>query len=217
LETVVQKVPPFWRTLSNETWLLMFRHFFSDSVLFSFCWFNLKWVKCSYNYDGRCVVYDVDLSKKTVNENFAFSATQKEREDTIRIELWFWGKGRVAHVPRNLVEEFRYLTTLLIKDSEIPIVKNDLLGPQFSQFESLHLSANKIKLIEDQAFQHLTNLEKIFLSQNEIQSLNGNIFRNNRKLKKISLWRNKIKTIAPDTFQNLDQLTRVNLLNECVD
>jgi Leucine-rich repeat (LRR) protein len=173
---------------------------------------------CAYRYvlGHRCHVDNVDLSKKTLIEKFSFSGTQEQKKNPTLI--WFQESGRVAHVPQNLVEEFPKLTQLVIADSEIPIVKNNLLGPQFSRIEKLNLYNNKIQIVEEQAFKHLHNLVWIRLSRNQIKSLSPKVFENNRKLKEICIWSNKIKMIAPETFQHLNQLTRVDLeWNDCVN
>ncbi len=174
-------------------------------------------VECDY-FDGgsECKVRKVDLSKKTRSEKFSFSGTQKQKKNATWI--WFQEIGRVAHLPQNVVEEFPNLTELAITESEIPIVKNNLLGPQFSWIEELDLEVNKIQIVEGQAFKHLHNLAVIILSQNQIRSLGPKVFLNNRKLKKIWLGNNKIKMIAPETFQHLNQLEPVNLeRNDCVN
>jgi hypothetical protein len=161
-------------------------------------------VECDYSY----------LSKKTINDEFSFSATPEQKKKTSGIR--FWRSSRIAHVPQNLREEFLSLTWLWITGSEIPIVKNNLLGPQFSWIERLKLDSNEIQIVENQAFQHLHNLVMISLAWNQLQSLNAEIFKNNPKLIWIFLWLNKIKTIAPETFQHLNQLKFVRLwINEC--
>jgi Leucine-rich repeat (LRR) protein len=181
-------------------------------------------LECDYGYyrdyygvDYYCCDVDkVDLSKKTSSEKFTFSGTQEQKKNTTVIR--FWEFGRVAHVPQNLVEEFPKLTDLWIEDSEIPIVRNNLLGPQFSWIETLSLEKNKIQIVEKEAFKHLPNLEEISLSDNQIQSLGAGVFQNNSKLKVIDLYGNKIKIIAPETFQHLNQLEWVNLeRNDCVN
>jgi Leucine-rich repeat (LRR) protein len=177
-------------------------------------------VECDYyNLPGvyhRCIVHNVDLSKKTLSEKFTFSGTQEQKKNTTYIR--FQESGRVTHVPQNLHEEFRNITELQITESEIPIVKNNLLGPQFSRIEELDLYNNKIQIVEDGAFKHLHNLEWIGLYKNQIKSLSRGVFQNNRKLKEIHLDDNKIKMIAPETFQHLNQLTWVPLTgNDCVN
>jgi Leucine-rich repeat (LRR) protein len=178
-------------------------------------------VECDYAayYDGGsgyCAVRKVDLSKKTLSEKFTFSGSQEQKKNATVIG--FLRIGRVAHVPLNLAEEFPKLTDLQIEDSEIPIVRNNLLGPQFSWIKKLYLSGNKIQIVEEEAFKHLQNLIEIYLYDNQIQSLSAEVFKNNRELKVISLWNNNIKMIAPETFQHLNQLTRVDLKgNDCVN
>jgi Leucine-rich repeat (LRR) protein len=182
-------------------------------------------VKCDYfggsDGSGGCKVRNVDLSKNTINDKFLFSGTQEQKENTTRI--WFQRSGRVAHLPHNLVEEMPKLILLRIFFSVIPIVKNNLLGPQFSWIEWLVLVENKIKFIEDQAFQHLLNVTIINLEGNEIHSLAAGLFEHNRKLEEVDLSRNNIKMIAPEVFQNLNQLRWVDLVlndlkrNPCVN
>ncbi len=173
-------------------------------------------MECSYRGYVDCFFRNVDLSKNKVNETFTFSGTQKQKENTIRV--LFEKSGRVAHIPENLVEEFQKLTGLSITDSEIPIVKSNLFGPQLSLIEELTLDINQIKFIEEGAFKHLINLIQIWLSGNRIQSLTSNLFENNLKLKKIGLYNNKIKVISPQTFRHLNELTGVNLeRNDCVN
>jgi Leucine-rich repeat (LRR) protein len=178
-------------------------------------------VKCDYrdyygDGDYRCDVRNVDLSKKTANEKFSFSGTQEQKKKATLIG--FQESGRVAHVPQNLDEEFPKLTRLWISNSEIPIVKNNLLGPQFSWIKELWLRKDKIQIVEEEAFKHLYNLEWIYLHYNKIQSLSPKVFLNNRKLKEIRLYSNKIKIISPETFQHLNQLKSVELRwNFCVD
>jgi hypothetical protein len=174
-----------------------------------------------YNYIGGsggyyCEVRNVDLSKNTVLETFTFSATQEQKKNATVIR--FYRSGRVAHVPLNLAEEFPKLTDLWIYASEIPIVKNNLLGPQFSWIKKLGLEGNKIQIVEEGAFKHLHNLVEIYLPDNQIQSLRAGVFQNNRKLKEIWIDGIKIKMIAPETFQHLNQLEFVQLRwNDCVD
>jgi hypothetical protein len=173
-------------------------------------------VECYYVDYDYCHVSNVDLSKNTVLEKFSFSGTQEQKKKVTFIR--FQRIGRVAHVPQNLREEFPKLTGLWIDDSEIPIVKSNLLGPQFSWIEELILVDNKIQIVEEAAFNHLHNLVEIYLYGNQIKSLRAKVFQNNRKLKVIWIYTNKIKMIAPETFQHLNQLAGVDIDgNDCVD
>jgi Leucine-rich repeat (LRR) protein len=163
-----------------------------------------------------CHVENVDLTNQTIVDSFTFGGTLEEKERTNAID--FNRSGRVTHLPQNLVCEFPKLKILKIQHSEIPIVKGDFFGAQFSWIERLGLNSNGIKIIANKALEHLTDLWSIDLSENGIQSLNRNLFENNQKLMWIWLSDNKIKMISPDIFQNLSELRLVVLQrNECVD
>jgi Leucine-rich repeat (LRR) protein len=193
-----------------------FRLFVSFCILAQFGADADRLVECdyyNYGYD-YCKVRKVDLSKKTLSDKFTFSGTQEQKKATT--EIWFHESGRVAHVPQNLAEEFPKLTSLWITNSEIPIVKNNLLGPQFSWIEELNLRENKIQIVEEKAFKYLHNLVRIDLLHNQIQTLGPEVFQNNRKIKQIRILSNNIKMIAPETFQHLNQLKSVELRgNDC--
>ncbi len=150
-------------------------------------------LKCEYYfYVDRCLVQSADLSLKTIDTNFTFSATQERKQKTTRIR--FWGGGRVAHLPRNLFKELPKLDGLEISDSDIPILRNNFFNPEFNKLRKLALWMDKIRIIQENAFEHLVNLERINLQSN------------------------RIKMIAPGTFKNLNQLTGVFLsYNKCTD
>ncbi len=172
-------------------------------------------VKCKYNsHSFGCYCEAEDATDKSLT--FSFPATQEQKEKTILIS--FSKVGRVTHLPETLLEEFPKLTLFSIKFSRIPIMRNNLLGSQFSQVERLWLHDNKIEMIEEQTFVYLPNLWWIDLSWNEIQTLSQKVFQKNHKLKYIWLSWNFIKRIEPGTFRNLNQLEVFYLWgNECVD
>jgi hypothetical protein len=151
-------------------------------------------LKCNYDYYGYrcCTVYNVDLSLKTIGANFTFIGSQKQKQAIT--EIRFRNIGRVAHLPRNLFEELPKLDELTIWASDIPILRNNFFKPEFNKLRGLELRDGKIRIIQEYAFEHLTNLEWIDLE------------------------RNRIKMIAPGTFKNLNQLTALFLWsNECTD
>jgi hypothetical protein len=197
---------------------ILFAFSFSFFVIFSI-WIQsgaeaVEMLNC--NYAASCYVYEADFTEKTISETFKFSGTLEEKENTTSIDFQYI--GRVAHVPKDLVEEFPKLIDLSIWQSEIPIVKNNLFGPQFGRIKVLKLTSNKIKIIEEGAFAQLPNLVQIWLQYNEIQSLGAGVFENNRQLEIILLDENKINMISPETFQSLNQLTWVILeKNNCIN
>ncbi len=166
--------------------------------------------------DHWCIVESADLSSKTIDASFTFSGTQEQKQKQTRIT--FLSSGRVAHLPRNIIEEFPKLNVLEIQRSDIPILRNDFFTPEFSKLQVIALSFNHIKIIEENVFGLLPDLKEIDLHENEIKSLPANLFLNNRNLQEINLMNNKIMMIHPGTFKNLNQLIRVDLEgNECIE
>jgi hypothetical protein len=214
----------FENTLKKVYVLYLIIYFF---VIYFFSFFVIFWVflevsvdgvelDCEYHdyYYDRCEVERADLSMKTIGTSFTFSGTQEQIQTTTQII--FKRSGRVAHLPRNLFQEFPNLNELEIYFSDIPILQNDFFKPEHNKLQELALFRDKIKIIEGNAFALLINLERISLEQNEIKSLPENLFQNNHKLIEIYLQKNKIKIIAPGSFKNLNQLTGVKLEgNEC--
>jgi hypothetical protein len=146
-------------------------------------------LKCRYDFvDHRCRVYRADLSLKTIGSNFTFSGTQEKKETTV---IAFLDSGRVAHFPRNLFKEFPKLNELSIWSSDIPILRNNFFKPEFSKLRKLQLVTNKIRIIQENAFEHLTNLEWIDLQYNRIKMIAPGTFRNLHQLKVVDLWQNE--------------------------
>jgi hypothetical protein len=156
--------------------------------------------------DHRC---EVDFLEAAID-------SQVEKEQTVWIS--FNGSERFVHLTQNLLKESPNLNSLRILHTKIPILRDNLFGPKFRQIMKLHLCHNGIKMIEDEAFVHMSNLEAISLSHNEIQSLSRKVFENNLKLVWISLKGNRIKMIATEAFQNSNKLKWIDLRgNQCVD
>ncbi len=126
--------------------------------------------------------------------------------------------GKVAHLPLNLEAVFPNLIDFRIQDSDIPILRNNLFGPQFYWIEHLYLQNNGIQMIEDSAFAELTDLVELDLSQNKLKRLSKNLFQSNTKLHLIDLRDNQINVIEPQTFEGLNDLKMFYASgNECAD
>jgi Leucine-rich repeat (LRR) protein len=184
--------------------------------------FRSVWI-CHYRYDDPSQMRQcrVQNNRRRTRGIFRFDSSSKiiEVSSAYTTKVYFIKIGRVAHLPRNMVEEFPKLTDLSIEDSDIPIVGNNLCGPQFSQIEILYLGECGIHTIKDGAFENLINLKKINLFNNKIRSLGAKVFQKNQKLERIGLDRNKIKILAPGIFRDLNQLISVNLTGNdgCTD
>jgi hypothetical protein len=56
-----------------------------------------------------------------------------------------------------------------VEGSDIPEIKNKFFTEPFKNLTSVGLALNKIRSIEEYAFNNLVNLEAIVLSHNEIE------------------------------------------------
>jgi hypothetical protein len=164
----------------------------------------------------HCEIENIDLSKTTIGTSFKIFPTRNEKARTTGIE--FQASGKVAHLPQNLKQVFPNLVGFWLELSEIPILRNNLFGPQFKWILYLYLDRNGIQMIEENAFAHLTNLFAIRLGHNKLKSLNTNLFKNNLKIEWIFISHNQINMIERDTFRHLHKLNNLDLSeNECVD
>jgi Leucine-rich repeat (LRR) protein len=171
-------------------------------------------LKCKY-FNGRCDVETANFTKESIGELFEFTGSQVEKKATNSIK--FCGIGQVAHLPENLFQQFPKLSTLSIRSSKIPIVRDNFFTSEFSQIKYLSLISDQIKMIEDQVFTHFINLVEIYLEKNEIQSISEKLFERNGQLKVIYLAFNKIKMIDSTVFKIFSHLEYVGLHeNECV-
>jgi hypothetical protein len=172
-------------------------------------------LECDYNSD-RCEVESVDLSWKSIGTKFTFPGTQQQKQRITEFSIK--DSGRVDFLPQNLIQELPKIKDLTIDHSDISILRSNFFKPEFSKIQGLWLSSNKIKIIEENAFAHLSNLDSIGLYGNELKMLSGKLFQNNHKLMRIYLEQNKIKIIDPGTFRSLNQLAHIYFLqNECIN
>jgi hypothetical protein len=117
-----------------------------------------------------------------------------------------------------LKQVFPNLVGFWLEHSDIPILRNNLFGPQLKWILFLYLDKNGIQMIEENAFAQLTNLFAIRLSHNKLKSLNINLFKNNLKIEWIFLANNQINMIERDTFRHLHKLNNLDLSgNECIE
>jgi hypothetical protein len=166
-------------------------------------------LECKYE-NGRCSLHgDGILSKRIIGESFTISGSPKEKKATNHVA--FSNIGKVAHLPTEICQEFPKLVKLSIEWSNIPLLKKDLFKPACKKVRELLLSNNGIKIIEEEAFKHLTKLIVIKLDHNKIRSVDQKLFQYNLKLEEIDLSHNYISLIDPKTFDNLNRLKAVNL------
>ncbi|XP_015256002.1 PREDICTED: SLIT and NTRK-like protein 2 [Cyprinodon variegatus] len=84
---------------------------------------------------------------------------------------------------------------------------------EYSSLELLHLGNNRIAVIQDGAFENLTNLRRLYLNGNYIESLSQSLFAGLQSLQYLYLEYNIIKEILPQTFNSLHNLQLLFLNN----
>jgi hypothetical protein len=197
---------------------LFFRFFAIFSVFLELSVDGVE-LKCRYDRysDYRCYVLRADFSMKTIGANFTFSGSQEQKQTTIEIK--FYRSGRVAHLPLNLFEVFPNLIELSIKDSDIPILGNNFFKPEHNKLRRLVLNMDKIKIIEENAFEHLTNLEWINLEDNKIKMISPGTFKNLHQLAGVLLWNNECihDTIGCSWCEKLNQTELDLKLQPCFE
>jgi hypothetical protein len=118
----------------------------------------------------------------------------------------FNNSGTVNSIPIESLGYFPKLNALIIKNSNLPTVKEKLFRKGFKRIKHLDLLADRIKSVERLAFRGLPDLKSIRLAENEIESLPFNIFLYNPGLKKVDFSKNKIQSVNPKLFLDLTKL-----------
>lgn len=77
--------------------------------------------------------------------------------------------------------------------------------------ESVYLSFNVIRSLQQHTFVDLTSLEQLHLDDNMIQNIERRAFMNLENIKRLNLKGNKINTISYEAFQNLPELEDLDL------
>jgi hypothetical protein len=181
-------------------------------------------LKCSYTtFSGRiwpshkaCKVSNIEFSLTNKLESHTFYGSSSEKSDTK--SFWIFNSPNLQFIPVEILSEFSNLNGLIIHESNLTVIKNDLFTSMFHILELLDLYNNNIKYIQSGAFKHLTNLKWIRLYNNKIQSLPFLIFQNNLKLIFIDFDLNEIQSINPQLFKNLNHLKNVDFnRNKCIN
>ncbi len=167
------------------------------------------WPEFSY-----CRVSKVDLSANAVDRKYLFSVLTKNIN--LISAVFFERCNQVEFIPKEVLQQFVSLNGLNIYRSYMPVVKNGFFTADFVRIEYLQLAANRIEVIESDAFKSLTKLKWLDLYQNKLQHLNEKIFVNNRWMKFISFHANLIESMNVELFDGMEELKFVELrANEC--
>lgn len=165
----------------------------------------------------QCKLTSVDLSEASKSEIHSFSGTHEEKSQATVV--WFFsGSSSIDNVPKEILLEFPNINGLMISYYNSPDLRDNVFTKDFKVVKFLYLGKNKIETIEQDAFQHLTNLKWISFWQNKIQSLSIQIFRNNPEIKYIDFYKNQIVSVNPNFLDGLNKLKIVDFEeNKCIN
>lgn len=115
-------------------------------------------------------------------------------------------------MPDTSFHFLKKLKNLELQDNIIEqVYKGTFQGDIHSNLETISMSFNNIRGIQQHTFVDLPVLEQLLLDDNKIDSLDRRSFMNLKNLKRLNLKGNKIATISYETFQNLPELEDLDM------
>ncbi len=163
----------------------------------------------------QCLLKSVDLSSSHKSGGHSFSGSSSDKSEVSGVQ--FYGSNVVHFIPAEVTREFPKLNALVFLDSNVPVVKADLLGREFKNIQFLNFWQSKVEAIEAGAFTELENLKNIYFAYNLLKTLQFGLFRNNLKLEIVYFYENKISMIHPALFDGVKNFKYVEFLsNVCV-
>jgi hypothetical protein len=117
--------------------------------------------------------------------NITFTGTPDQKKETNVVH--FHQTPILNYIPVEILEEFPKLNGLIISESNLPTLGDDLFTKQCKNIEYLDLNSSNIYTISGKAFYHLLNQKWISLDFNHIDNLSDKFFEDNTKLEYISI------------------------------
>jgi Leucine-rich repeat (LRR) protein len=180
------------------------------------CSYDTFWTLPVWTRHSYCKINSIDFSASQQSEKHAFSGSSSEKAEAKT--LFIHNSPNLDFIPIDAIQEFPKLNGLFLKSCNLQSVKSGLFTSDFEAIELLYLGQNKIKSIEETAFEHLVKLKWISLEFNKIQSLPVRIFKSNLQLNYINFKSNEIHSISNKFFDGLKQMKIVRFdKNQCVN
>jgi Leucine-rich repeat (LRR) protein len=168
-------------------------------------------LECTFHYwfDERpgfhyCIVDEFPLTNENKYKDLTFSGANQQKNEASALK--FYHSSDVVFFPESSLTEFPQLIGLILEDSNLPIIKERLIGRKFKNLKFLEIQKSNVEKIHLNALQYLTNLEWVRLASNKIEGIDGPIFRNNKQLKYVDFRSNRIKRLHPELFAGLSNL-----------
>jgi Leucine-rich repeat (LRR) protein len=169
------------------------------------------WPEHSY-----CLVQNVDFSDDFRSESHSFSGSPYEKFEIKAFHIYT--SPQVDFIPIQIFSEFQNLNGLYLYQSNLPSKINPgFFTKDFDKVEYLGIQKCNLQSIDQNAFEHLSNLKWLCLRENEIKSLSNLIFKNSPNLVYIDISSNKIGSVNPVLFRNLSNLKYIEAEgNDCI-
>ncbi|RWS27852.1 leucine-rich repeats and immunoglobulin-like domains protein 3 [Leptotrombidium deliense] len=117
--------------------------------------------------------------------------------------------NNISTLLNSSLDVYRNLKYLDLSSNRVTNIPPDFFNS--STLLTLHLTNNKLSVIEKGAFDSLPELEKLKLGKNRLSSFPKDLFRKLSKLKDLDLTRNKLRQIEGLTFLGLDKLQNLKI------
>lgn len=128
------------------------------------------------------------------------------------VELLDLSNNKLRTLPDTAFHFLKKLKELQLQDNEISHVPKGIFqGDIHTHLETIYLSFNAIKAINQHTFSDLPSLEQLHMDDNTIVTLDRRSFINLDNLKRLNLKGNKITMVSFEAFQNLPQLENLDM------
>ena len=116
-------------------------------------------------------------------------------------------------LPAGLFSRMGKLEVLNLSNNTLVGIPEADVWSGLKSLEALHLTSNKLALIQTKNFENLPNLKRLYLDENKILAIDDNAFDDAEKLSVIDLSDNNLDKIMQNRFQPLSKLTELDLRN----
>ena len=115
--------------------------------------------------------------------------------------------NRFSEIRNAVFSTFPVLNTLLLNVNLLTFLSKEMFGDnEYEMLEKLSIAGNKIKTIEDGAFNSLKKLQALNLASNMISSLSNSTFIGLDSLEFLDASNNKISHVESGTFKHLQSI-----------
>lgn len=139
-----------------------------------------------------------------------FRTGRTEFKNTTSIEFLNIADNDISYLFPSSFKIHKKLKTIIAHDNKLAFFPADLIA-NLQFLETVDLSNNNLKGIEDMDYSRLPRLRELILRGNEIEGVSESAFHNSTQLQVLDLSKNKINRIGERTFEGLLRIENLNL------